>query len=86
MKLGLLLSSACIAAQHGLQATPLRSLCSLRGAPEAHRWAAWPSRQQLCAMARQGGNLHHEKPPRRCDTRRNSYETGARGSQRVIVW
>jgi len=37
MKLGLLLSSACIAAQHGLQATPLRSLCSLRGAPEAHR-------------------------------------------------
>ena len=40
---------------------------------------------QLRAMARQGGNLHHEKPPERCDTRRNSYETGARGSQRVIV-
>ena len=40
---------------------------------------------QLRAMARQGGSLHHEKPPGRCDTRRNSYETGARGLQRDIV-
>jgi len=40
---------------------------------------------QLRAMARQGGNLHHEKPPGRCDTRRNSYDTGARGLQRDIV-
>ena len=32
-----------------------------------------------------GGSLHHEKPPRRCGTRRNSYETGARGLQRDIV-
>jgi hypothetical protein len=31
------------------------------------------------AMARQGGNLHHEKPPERCVTRRNSYDTGAHG-------
>jgi len=36
-------------------------------------------------MARQGGSLHHEKPPERCDTRRNSYDTGARGLQRDIV-
>ena len=35
-------------------------------------------------MARQGGNLHHEKPPGQCGTRRNSYETGARGLQRGI--
>jgi len=41
--------------------------------------------RQLRAMARQGGNLHHEKPPGRCDTRRHSYETGARGLQRDIV-
>lgn len=34
---------------------------------------------------RQGGNLHHEKPPERCDPRRNFYETGARGLQRDIV-
>jgi hypothetical protein len=36
-------------------------------------------------IVRQGGNLHHEKPPERCDTRRNFYETGARGWQRDIV-
>ncbi len=40
---------------------------------------------QLRAMARQGGSLYHEKPPERCDTRRHSYETGARGLQRDIV-
>ncbi|MBT0160961.1 hypothetical protein G4O51_13355 [Candidatus Bathyarchaeota archaeon A05DMB-2] len=40
---------------------------------------------RLRAMARQGGNLHHEKPPWRCGTRRHSYDTGARGLQRDIV-
>jgi hypothetical protein len=43
-----------------------------------------PRCKAMQEMAQQGENLHHEKPPGWCDTRRILYDTEACGLQRDV--